>query len=171
MARFLHHDFPTWWRKCCTAFLASSWLLGLIVGCLIFYAAGYECVSWMRAAADSRVSIVGLLSVIILPFLFSAFAVYISHSWLLLIVAFGKAVSFSLVSLGILISFGSAGWLMRFLLMFSDLCALPLLFLFWMRFISGERRITLRSGLLFSAAGLVIGSIDFYLISPILAGL
>lgn len=170
MARFLHHDFPAWWRKGYPVLLAFGFMLGLFAGCLIFFSAESESASWMRAAADSRVSIVGLLSVILLPFLFSAFAVFIGQPWLLLPMAFCKAVSFSMVSLGLMVSFGSAGWLMRILLMFPDLLTLPLLFFFWLRCASGEG-LKVWSCLGCLMVALAIGSMDFYIISPFLAGL
>ena len=171
MARFLHHDFPLWWRKGSTVFLASCFASGLAAGCMAFFSAECETASLMRAAADSRVSIVGLLSVIFLPFLFSAFAVYLRQPWWLLPIAFCKAFSFALVFLGITAAYGSAGWLMRLLLMFSDLWTLPLLCYFWLRYATGERRLALRVIPSYLCAVLLIAIIDHCLISPFLANL
>lgn len=171
MARFLHHDFPAWWRRGAAALLALSFVLGLVLGALLFLSAENDSTSLMRMAKNGPVSIVGLLSVSFLPFLISAFAVYVSQPWLLPVIALCKGASFSLVSLGVTAAYGSAGWLMRLLLMFSDLCALPLLLFFWLRYISGERRFTAWSACRYLAALLTVGSIDYCLISPFLAGL
>lgn len=171
MARFLLHDFRNLWRKGCTAFLALSWFSGLVFGSFLAVSADNSFASLMRAASERRVSIVGLLVVTLLPFLFSAFAVYLSQPRLLLPVAFCKAASVSQVALGIGASYGSAGWLMRFLLMFSDLCVVPLLFFYWLRYISGERRFGLSPVLLFLAAVMMIVSVDIRFVSPVLANL
>lgn len=171
MARFSHHDFTDFWRRCSRLCLALIWIFGLIAGCILFFSAEPEFSSLMPMAVGGRVSIVGLLSVILLPFLFSAFAVFISQSWLLLPLAFCKAVCFSYVSLGVMEAYGSAGWLMRLLLMFSDIAVLPLLYGYWQRYISGDRQFGIWPGLLFLVGGLCIGSMDYCLISPFLAGL
>lgn len=171
MARIFHHGLPDFWRKGSTTFLALSFLLGLVFGVAVFSAAGDSFLSLMRGILSGSVSIVGLLCVTFLPFLFSAFAVSISEPWLLLPVSFGKAFLFSLVSLGLLQGFGSAGWLVRWLLMFSDLVSLPLLYGFWQRHISGERRYCFAECFALLSFFFLIGSVDYCCISPFLADL
>ena len=171
MARFFHQELPTWWRKGCTAFLALSWLAGLLFGAAMFLSAGNHILPWMRGVPYGSVSISGLLCVTALPFLFSAFAVYISEPRLLLLVSFGKAFLFSYVSLGILSCFGSAGWLIRWLLMFSDLMFLPALYWFWQRHISGSFRFSGTESLLMLSFCMLVGSIDYCCVSPLLAEL
>ena len=95
MARFLLHESPEFWRKGTTVFLALSFLIGLVSGILIFFAAGESFLSLMRSAFYSPVSIVGLLCVTALPFLFSAIAVFLSQPWLMFPICFGKASFFS----------------------------------------------------------------------------
>lgn len=125
----------------------------------------------MRAAANGRVSITGLLSAFLLPLLFSAFAVYISQPWLLVPVAFGKAFSFSYLAFGVTLAFGSAGWLVRSLLMFSDCLTLPLLWWFWLCCIRASDRDALRSFLVTCTAALMIGCLDYGAVSPLLRNL
>lgn len=170
MPRFLIHDFPPNSRKAHRGALAFALLGGLILGCVIYPSAEFDSSFLMCSAADSAVSIVGLLSVVLLPFLFSAVAVYISQPCLLLGIAFCKGLSFSLVSLGVMTAYGSAGWLMRSLLMFADILSLPMLVFFWIHYgISG--RITLRGILVCLAVCVFICSIDSWIIAPFLAGL
>lgn len=171
MARFLHHDFPFFWRKGCTAFLAMCWLLGLLSGAVLSGMADPAFSSMMHAAAASRVSIVRLLTVTVLPFLCSAFAVYLSRPWLLLPMAYCKGLTVSCAAFGLMTAFGSAGWLLRGLTMFSSLCTAPVLVFYWLRHISGERRFS-GTLLLFSlAAVFLVCGIDFCYIAPILAKL
>lgn len=171
MARFFHHGLPLWWRKGSACFLALSWFLGLLSGAAIFFSAGIAYFSWMRGVLHGSVSIVGLLCVTVLPFLLSAFAVFISEPWLLLPISFGKALLFSFISLCVLESFGSAGWLVRWLLMFSDLLFVPVLYWFWHRHISGEHCFSGSVSLLLLSLCILIGSIDFCYVSPYLANL
>ena len=171
MAQLLHRDFPNWWRKGSTVFLALSFSLGFTFGLFLFLISGDSLFSLMRRTLYGSVSIVSLSLALLLPFLFSAFAVFISKPGMLLLISFCKAFLFSLISLGVLASLGSSGWLIRYLLIFGDIVTLPILYLFWQRHISGER--TLCSTEVFSIVSLIflIGSIDFCIVSPFLTGL
>lgn len=171
MDRFLHLNLPAWQRKGPGSLLACAWLLGLVSGAVLSIFAGDPLFSMMRAAASSCVSIPGLLSATLLPLLFSAFAVYISKPWLLIPIAFGKAFLFSYLSVGVMIAFGSAGWLIWWLLMFSDSCSLPLLWWFWLKAVSQPRGSLIRRTGFALAAAAVIGSVDYCIVSPFLADL
>lgn len=171
MARFLHHDFSCARRKHCGWFLASLWILGLSSGIWAYASAGDSVTSLMRGTVSGAVSIVSLLCVTGLPFLLSAFAVFISCPWLIFPLAFLKGVLFSFTAMGIIVTFGSAGWLIRQLLCFADVAAMPLLYWFWLLcFRTGEwfggMQLMLTAALLF-----LLGSIDYCLISPYLANL
>ena len=152
-------------------FLASIWICGLYFGS---FAASQNSalVSMMRTAAQSRVSIVSLLPVLLLPFLISAFAVSISKPWLIILVCFSKAFSFGLHVGAISIAFGSAGWLARMLLLFSAGCCVPVLYWFWLRHFSGRYRSAVwRDFGICSGIVLFIGFLDCGIISPYLASI
>ena len=171
MARFLLHESPKSSRKGSTVFLALSFSAGLTGGILTFIAAGQSIFPLMRSTLSGSVSIVSLLCVTALPFLFSAVAVFLSGPQLLFPIAFGKAFFFSFFSLGTMAAFGSAGWMIRCLLMFSDLMGLPLLYYYWQRHIPGGHAFSSMEAFAFFSLFFLIGSIDFCLISPFLAGL
>lgn len=171
MARFLRHDFSLDPRKVGLWILAFSFAAGLAAGSFSCSSAEFNSVSWMRGAADSPVSIVGLLGVICLPFIFSAAAVFMNQIWLLIPIAFCKALSFIQVSLGISKAYGSAGWLMRFLLMFADIVCLPVLVFFWVRFGFCRKPMSCWTVLSFLGIAACIGCFDFCVISPIVVGL
>ena len=171
MALFFRPVFPHWWRKSAAVFLALSWLAGLMLGVVLFVHTDGCFSSLMRGALDDTVSIVVRISVAVLPFLFSAFAVYIFKPGLLLPVCFLKAFAFSFVSVGVLSSFGSGGWALRWLLMFTDILSLPVLYFYWRQHISGDVCFS-GSGTFFMLSLLIlIGCIDCCCISPFLAGL
>ena len=171
MAQSFRWNMPAWWRKCCFSLLAFCWIAGLVSGASVCLAAGDSLNSLVRGAAARPVSIVSLLGVTMFPFLFSAFAVYISEPRLLLIVSFGEAFVLSFVSLGAMRCGGSAGWLVRWLLIFSASLSAPLKYLYWLRYLAGGRRFDgLEAACLLCLCAL-IGSVDFRLVSPLLARL
>lgn len=169
MGRFLRLNLPTGRCKVSVTFLASSFFLGLCAGSWFSIQAGILIFPTMRTAASCGVSIPGLLSANLLPLLFSAFAVYISQIWLLVPIAFWKAFQFSYVGMGVMAAFGSAGWLIRLLMMFSDILMLGVLWWYWLRALSGRRGCALVVSLVPFSAAVLIASLDYSVISPFLA--
>ena len=156
-------------RKGSTIFLALFWFLGLLSGVLFFHASGSSFNSMMRSILMDTVSIVDLVSVAMLPFLLSAFAVFLSSPWLLLSIAFFRAFLLSFVSMQILAAFGSAGWLLRLLLLFSDLLSAPLFYLYIRWCLSSDFSHAFRTFFLIICCSILIGSLDYVYILPFLA--
>ena len=100
-------------------------LVSLIAGTLLAVRADSSAFSLMRQAVISPVSIVCHLALQLLPFLIAAYAVSISRSWLLYTVFSCKLFSFAYTGTLVWIAFGSAGWLVRFLILFSDIILVP----------------------------------------------
>ena len=151
--------------------LAAFWLLGLLSGSLIALSAGTLLAPTMRSAVSCGMSIFGLLAALLLPLLFTAMAVYISQPALLFPVVFFKGFLFSFTGSGVLAAFGASGWLIRVLLMFSDLLVLPLLWWIWLRSFSNERNDALRCSTMAAVIAAVIGCFDYAFVAPFLAGL
>ena len=154
-------------RKLRTIILAFCWCAGLLTGCYFANCAGNIHYSMMRRATSCSVSIAGLV-VVLLPFLFSAFAVYWNRPSLMYIVCFLKAWSFTLAAYGILNAFGSAGWLVRFLVQFSDILLLCPLCWFFLRHIRGNSAQWKRDLWICSAAAAAVCSIDYCVVSRFL---
>jgi hypothetical protein len=125
----------------------------------------------MRSGSYDAVSIVNLLTVTLLPFLFSAFAVYIRSYGLLAVLCFIKSVCFGFVSSGLLMAWGSAGWLIRLLLMFSDLICLVPLWWCWIHFSEDEARNGSFSLWIPCMIAACIVCLDYRYISPLLTKL
>lgn len=121
-------DLTAFFRKGSTVLLAACWAGGFLSGGLFCVFCDHSFFSLMHRLPYCSVSIVGQILFPSLPFLFSAFAVFIAKPRLLLLIGFLKAFVFSLVSMSFVLSFGSSGWLLRLLLLFTDLCSMPLLF-------------------------------------------
>lgn len=146
--------------------------LGLLCGIFLAVNSDPFISSMMRTAPFGSVSIVGLFTVLFLPFLLAAFAVFISSTWLLFPLCFVRLLSFAYSAKIAILAFGDAGWLVRWLLMFSSAMLLPLFVWFCMRHGDGEKRENLWMDFAICAVLiLVIGSLDYHIISPFLVGL
>ena len=171
MARFLHHSLKIPGRNWSELILALSWILGLISGCTLCLSADTTAFSLMRMAPGCPVSIVRLLAVTFLPFLFSGFAAFITQAWLLIPIAFLKSFTFAAASTAVMLSFGAAGWLICILLMFSSICTMPILILYWIRYSRKVFLLDLWHKIALILLIIAVCGIDFYVISPFLAGL
>lgn len=168
MARFLYPDFMNFFRKNSGFFLALSFLLGTVAGLFLFYCTGESMFSLMCTVYSDRISIVDLLIPFLLPFSFSAFAVYFSFPRALYAICFFKTALYFFLSCAVACSFGSAGWVIRLLFLFSDICFLVLLYWYWMRHISGQRVFSAGECIVFLSAAALISGVDYLMITPIL---
>ena len=154
-------------RKVSTIILAFCWCAGLLTGCFLANHAGNIHSSMMRRAVSCPVSIASLV-VLLLPFLFSAFAVYLSKTWLFLPFCFLKAFQFAFVASLVSTAFGSFGWLIRLLLLFSDGCTIPVLLWIWFRWIGSGGRKAVQQIAVCAILGCVAWSVDYFVVSPFL---
>ena len=152
-------------RKGSMAVFAFSILSGLFIGSQFYLVSDSALFSLMRVSAGQNVSIISHLSVLLLPFLLSAFFYSTCTAWLIIPLSFLKGICFGFCQAIILSSFAGAGWLVYFFLMFSNILTLPVLVFFWISCISGMRHMIYR---LFFCALIVffVVAIDHRLIIP-----
>lgn len=117
-------------RRAGSFLLAVCWLFGVLLGFCAAIFAGNSLSSLMRGSTVGSVSIVRMLVLSSLPFLLSALAVYLSQPWLIFALSFLKAFCFSFCAVGIHLAFGSSGWLVQLLLLFTDCFTIPVLYLY-----------------------------------------
>ncbi len=146
--------------------LSALWILGLAAGIVLAFQTDSAFHALMRRAFASPVSIVGFAVVFGLPFLFTAFAVMISQPGILLLAAFGKAFSFGFIACTLELAFAPAGWLLRLLFLFSDLASLPALLWLWQRGLEPEKPQFWRDALCYGVFCFLVGSLDYYIVSP-----
>ena len=146
-------------------FLAFFWLAGLFAG---FIFGDLACVdsSFMTLFDPScSLTLYGFL-VFLLPFAVSAIAVRFSVKILFFSACFLKAFFYGFSLYFIAASYGSAAWLHRVFLLFSDSFIVVTMLLFWLRQISNNFR-TFKLDFLFSIfVVLIVAIIDYLLISP-----
>ena len=168
MGSFFRLSFPGFRRRRLAVYLAFAWSAGLLLGSFFSVLSAPFSVSLMRMTLSGPVSIFGLLTILYLPLLFTAFAVYISQIWLIIPICFFKSLFFSFVAAGFLLLLPSGGWLLCFLLLFSDCLSIPILFFDWYRTCSQSRMEVFRSLAVSGIFLFVIGIADYYVISPFL---
>ena len=166
-----HPDFPFSQCKCSLKPLAFFWVCGLLFGAVLAISADNLLTSTMRAAVHSGMSIFGLLAAMLLPLYLSAYAVYASQRWMLVLIAFCKACFFSFISAGILLLYPTAGWLLRLLLMCGQIGMIPLLWWFWCQPESDNQSVLIRRTAICTLFAVGICCADVLLIGPFLARL
>lgn len=164
-------DLSAWWRRVGPWLLALSWFAGVAFGTAAGCSSTEFSVPLIRESVQCDMSISGMLSTTLLPFLLSALAVSFSEPWLLLVISTFKAFSFSFCAWGVCLAFGQSSWLVLFLFLFSDFCLIPLLYLYWLRHIKGLNRIRRWELAAFLTAAITVGCIDYLYIAPFLVSL
>lgn len=148
-------------------FFAVFWISGLILGVVTALYIDEALFVPFRAMVCRPAPMISLMLTTGLPFLFSAIAVFLSKPWMLIVIAFCKTAVFALVSFMMLLTFGSAGWMMRGMVMFADICTLPFFFGFCWRHLDKNICVSSSSGIYLIALLLICG-FDIYGISPFL---
>ena len=149
--------------------LAFTWLTGLSFGAYIACSTDPSLLSQMHSISIGTVSIIGLAIVLLLPLLLTALAVFISKIQLLIPIAFAKAFFFAYLSAAILYSGRLGNWIIWLLLLFSDICAMPILLWLWMQLPQVKRPSWILTGS--TIAIICIGFLDLQFISPFLANI
>ena len=127
-------------RRTCMALFAFSACFGLATGVRSASLMGLSSLAMLASSASAVASPMGLASGALLPFLLSAWASWIGLEGLTVLVCLMKAFAFGLLGGGLGLVFGSAAWLVRLLLLFSDWICFPLLCWFCLRRLTGRHR-------------------------------
>ena len=169
------HTFNSRWpfrlssRKTSMILFCFVWIAGLLCGSIIAAQVSDTYLLLMRRAASSPVSITDLLAAVLLPFLFIALSVYISRPKLIYLICFMKACTFMITGFSVIAAFGSAGWLVRLLLQFTDQAALGLFCWFAYRHLDGSKDRLWPHTAACGACIIGLGWIDYCYVSPFLA--
>lgn len=151
--------------------LGLFWILGLLAGGGCFLFGAERLIPQMRVSLNGNVSIVCFFCLIFLPPFLSILAASAGMHSLLYAIAFGKAFLYAFSSMALLLSFGSAGWLVRLLLGFSGILSAPVLYRLWLRCLRPGSGLSALEIFCFLCVYLLIGSIDYTVIMPFWAGL
>ena len=142
------------------------WVIGLLLGWFAASACADMLQTLIPALLLADRSPAMILLPTLLPFLLSAFAVYFSLPWLLAVFCGLKAFSFGFCGFGLCMVYGQCSWLIRLLYMFTDICSLPVLYFYWLRYLCGGNRPYWVTNLCFLSILMAICCIDRCVISP-----
>lgn len=159
------------WKKYSTALLLIFWVTGSVLGFFFARADRDELVPLVRLVVSRPVSISGILVVDVLPFLVCTLAVFSSEFWLIPVFGGMKSFAFSYNACAVSMAFGRSGWLIRWLLMFSDMLLIPALCVFCVRYLSDNRPQLRREWYIWFLFAIVIGCLDYRFVSSFLASL
>ncbi len=154
-------------RKYPSLKLAFFWIAGLFVGLGLFGLSGISPESLLRESMMGPVSAEALLVRVMVPFLICVAGILLDQHWLIYVCAFCKAVLLAFASMCTMIAFGSGGWLIRFLFLFTDTLMCVVWYGFWMDSLSRTSFSTVKAMFL-CAVGFFIAGVDLRVISPLL---
>ena len=169
MHKFLHLQFANQLRKYAVFTLACSWIIGLFLGISVAKSVAIEHPP-LTAAFQNHSFISGLI-VILFPYIVTISLMYIGLPQLIPAIALLKSFSFAYVSWILMKDFGSAGWLIQFLMMFSDCVSLPLLWWLWCRFLKSRQASPISLSAPIVIAVILVTIFDHRIISSILSSL
>jgi len=150
-------------------FLAFSWLLGILFGISVANVASLQFSSLMCTLFSQRVSIVWMLIIHTFPLLLSAVLMHFSAYFLLFLFAFLKSFCYAFSSYIVYLYFGSAGWLLQSLLMFSGSGVAVVLLFYWFRTLPS--RMIMRDTCICCIITVCFVCVDYFLVSPFLESL
>lgn len=151
--------------------LALLWLLSICIGIFIAHHLFDDFYSLMHTAASTRVSIVGVLLILLFPVISSAVAVSFSSSKLIYLICTLKGICHGFGLYTILAVFGYGGWLIRFGIMFSECMMLIPLFYFWIRLIDGTAPSLRKDTIICCLIAILVGVFDYFVVSPYIIAL
>ena len=149
--------------------LALCSVVGSAIGVLLAATMGELYFLMMRSVTYNPVSIVGSIVSVFVPFFVSLYFIYHSKPWLIYCILTLHFSGFASVGSVIRDAFGSAGWLICFLLQFPIICIMPLLIYAALHILEGKKqhRLIVYSILIVC----IVGMVNYLWISPLLADL
>ncbi len=109
------------------------WVCGLLSGLYVVSMSDDSAYCVFRLFLYSQSTLFGLLLTQMLPLAFTCFIFWLSKPCLTSLFVYIKAFLFAYCAFGIVLAYGTAGWMIRWIILFSSSCStLPLLW-FWCR--------------------------------------
>lgn len=150
--------------------LAIFWLLGIALGYMFATFVAQNAQFIFRSYIENQTSVLRLWVVHFFPFICAVFAHRFSLFYIFYLLNFVKAVSYSFCNFCVIFAFGSAGWLVRILFLFTDAFSSLLLFYFSLGCLC-NRSIRKTEYLIIFFSVAVVCIIDGLTVSPFLSSL
>ena len=147
--------------------LFASWYAGLFLGFIAADFHGGTVVSFLRQAPLERSSVFAVLCASAFPLLFSACAVTFIHSGICYLIALTYGFCLALLAGALVVCYGSGGFLLTVLLLFSAVFGSCVLLWYLLRRLQSQQGFVTDTVL-----GLLViftlGMIDYFIVSPFL---
>lgn len=147
--------------------VATFWLLGLVAGVCFINWTSFS--SLMYSVHYPRISILGLIISLAIPFVISYILLRFLNFYFILPIIFIKAFSFIFGYGAIMIAYGNAGWLVSGMLLFSDFSVVVLLLFIWYSSATGQCCNPRKRVILYILIPTLIGCYDYFVVSPYVA--
>lgn len=149
----------------CKILFLILWCLGISAGCYCALHSSAALTSMMHRQEIIPMSIVGRYVLLGLPFVIMAFTIHFDLRFFYVPVVLLKSFIYSYSSCAIISMYGSSGWLCHILLLFFDLCTIPVLIFLCLRAI--QKKLTQKELIICSIYVLIIAYIDHLAILPL----
>ncbi len=144
------------------------WFLGIIVGMCLSSVYAYKANGVVRFMVSESASPICTLLVTVIPVVLIAFSLLYASFVLRIAVIVTEAVCYGFCSMLINLTFVNGAWLIRFLLLFSSICASALAWWLIFRHRSAERRDFIKDVVFCLILSVVVSVVDILFISPFL---
>lgn len=151
-----------------TFLLAFIWCAGIFLGCCVSWCSRSTVAIVFRSAVCSQSSFFGGLTTAVLPFLLTGAGMMYGR-WTIFLIAFLKSFSFGFCGYSIGLSFGAGCWLLWPLFLFIDVAVVPVCFYYWCICLDPGFEHRHKYLMCCLGYGVLIGSIDYFIISPFLS--
>ncbi len=153
-------------HNCIYLFLVC-WIIGVFAGSFSAFSSDFVS-ALVRLCVKTPISVIGAVSHLLFPLMFWYLCWLMSSRYLIICFSFVKAYSFSFCVTAVLLTFGDAGWLIQFLLLFADYVLNFALFIMLLQIVRKQRSTAVKtvSVYLFITAPAVL--VDYFLLSPYL---
>lgn len=142
-----------------------AWCIGCVLGCYLACLLPGKALLTIRASILNPIGITDVLASALFP-LGAFIALLHLYSPAVILMTFVKATSFAFCSYGVHLAFGSAGWLMRSLLLCSDVCLIASLLWCACKRFSGDGNFRTKDFVFIACFVLTVSLVDCYVISP-----
>ena len=147
--------------------LVVFWVSGLFAGLYTVSDLPGSVLPLVHSILYRPTSIAGIILVQLFPLFLSLIACRLHRPYLIIPVAFFKAFSFAYCAFGIILAFGDAGWMMRWLFLFSDSIMVVFLLWFWIRSFSENRKFWIIDLIICLSASTFLFVVDYFAILPL----
>ena len=169
MDSFFHPNFGTSRCACLRVLIAILWLCGLLFGAFVPFCCFQQSAALVcTVIAGDELSLWGLFLARLLPVLLTIGAAYFSKPILITLVVFVKAFLFAFTSMSISCLAGSSAPLVCFLLLFSEVVTLPILWMMWNDFLLGNHHFLIRRGFCAVLIVSITSFVDYLYVEPFL---